>query len=244
MGGDLRQPMAVGRIIDWALRIYRAHFPAFFLIACVTVPLNLLSGVLPGTLFASSNSPGQDARDALVLAALFVPQAFVNYLATAAIATSVADVDREIAPDFGRAYDVVFSRLGALLAAGLRVFVPFLLLSATIVGIPVAIWLLIRWSFVEQVVMIEGARGRDAPARSAHLVAGSWWRVLGIWLMLGLLGVVPQVIISPAASLSPVLVSALATAAVAALALPFVAIGQTLLYFDLTARKEADVTPS
>lgn len=242
MSSDLRQPMAVGRIIDRSLHIYRAYFPTFFVIACVSIPLNLLAGVLPGDLFPGSNNASQDVRDGLALAAMVVSQAFVNYLATAAIAVSVADVDAGRAVDFGQAYDAVFGRLGALVLAGLRVFVPFLLLSATVVGVPVAIWLVVRWSFVEQVVMIEGTRGTEAPARSAQLVAGNWWRVAGIWLLLGLLGIMPQVIIAPLASASPVLLSALATAFAAALALPFVAIGQTLLYFDLTARKEADVT--
>lgn len=92
--------------------------------------------------------------------------------------------------------------------------------------------------------MIDGATGQDAPARSARLVQGSWWRILGIWLLLVLLGLIPLVVAAAATSLGPVLVASLVTSGVAAFALPFMTIGRTLLFFDLTARKESHVAPA
>lgn len=240
MRTDLRQPMDVGRIVDWAIRIYRLQFPAFFLIALVTVPLNLLGGVLPVELDLSN---GSDALRALrVLGPVLLAGAFVNILASAAMSLSVQDIDENRPVDFGRAYDVVFSRLGDLVVALLRVWVPVLLLAATVIGLPVAVWLGVRWSFFGQAVMIDRAPGAGAPGRSAQLVAGGWWRVFGILLLVALISVPPQLVVAEITSLGPQFVAALINAVVAALILPFVVIADTLLYFDLSARREGHVT--
>ncbi len=243
MRSDLRQPMDVGRIIDWALRIYRLQFSPFFLIAALTVPLNMLAGVLQVNLDLGQGG-ARAVEYGLILAAVFAAGAFVNYLATSAIAFGVAEVDRNMPVDFGRAYDVVFVRLRHLIVAGLRVWIPALLLTFTIIGFPVAIWLFIRWSFIGQAVMIDTVRGSDAPGHSARLVAGTWWRVFGILLLVGLVAVVPQAIVAEISALGPALVAALVTSATAAFVLPFIAIAHTLLYFDLSARKESDVSPA
>lgn len=243
MRTDLRQPMDVGRIVDWALRIYRLQFPAFFLIACVTIPFNLLGGVLLTVLLPTSPAAG-DAPRYVLYAVVLLAGFYVNYLASAAIAFSVDGLDRNQPVDFSRAYDAVFARIVPLTRAIVHVLTPVLLLWVTTIGIPLAIWLSVRWLLLEQVVMIDGATGQDAPARSARLVQGSWWRILGIWLLLVLLGLIPLVVAAAATSLGPVLVASLVTSGVAAFALPFMAIGRTLLFFDLTARKESHVAPA
>ena len=74
----------------------------------------------------------------------------------------------------------------------LDVFAPlFLAVLMTAAGVAVGlaalilpgIYLLIRWFFVAQCVVIEDKRGFDALARSGQLVRGNWWRVFGIVLV-------------------------------------------------------------
>jgi hypothetical protein len=53
-------------------------------------------------------------------------------------------------------------------------FVVIALLSCTVVGLPVALWLIVRFQFLPQVTMLEGCRGRRALGRSSELVRGRW----------------------------------------------------------------------
>ena len=48
------------------------------------------------------------------------------------------------------------------------------------VGVPVAVWLLVRWSLFAQCVVLEGLSWRAALSRSHALVRRHWWRVAGI----------------------------------------------------------------
>ena len=72
------------------------------------------------------------------------------------------------------------------------------LLSLTVVGLPIAVWLTVRYQFLTQVTMLEGTRGRQTLARSAALVRGRWlhtgfiaavtWATIqGVALIVGLL---------------------------------------------------------
>ena len=84
----------------------------------------------------------------------------------------------------------------------------------------------------------------EALRRSWDLVRDNWWRVLGIWIMLGLLGAMAGLVLAvPVGALAAVADSgALLVAAqvvVDSITLSFTALGGTLLFFDLRARHEA-----
>ena len=113
----------------------------------------------------------------------------------------------------------------------------------TIIGIPWAIQRLVRWLFVQQTIMLENATPEEALSRSASVVIGSWWRTAGIWLLISLLGGIPVVITRLTLVFAPIAVSSTASAIGDALALPFVVIATTMLYFDLKSRKEVATTP-
>ena len=55
------------------------------------------------------------------------------------------------------------------------------------IGIPIAIWKYVDWQFVQQEVLFENKRIRDALRGSSRLVRGRWWytvRVAGfLWLL-------------------------------------------------------------
>src|SRR2546421_7809695 len=103
------------------------------------------------------------------------------------------------------------------------------------------IYLVIRWLFVAQTVMIEDRRNWSALDASAAMVRGRWWRTLGIILVVGLIELGP-IVLASFTNLAPPLVEAITTSVVAAIVLPFGTAAQTLLFYDLKARKErADV---
>ncbi|MEU6813001.1 glycerophosphoryl diester phosphodiesterase membrane domain-containing protein [Streptomyces sp. NPDC046831] len=62
-------------------------------------------------------------------------------------------------------------------------------------GLVVALWLGIRLSLASPALMLEKQGIRKALSRSVKLVRGSWWRVLGIELLAGLITIVVSAII-------------------------------------------------
>jgi hypothetical protein len=144
--------------------------------------------------------------------------------------------------------------------AGIASIVGILLL----LGIPVAIWLYVRYALSGPALMLEStsrpATGTSRPIgvfgalrRSAELVHGSWWRLFGILLLILLIaGIISQVISVPFALpaffldeqptdnqfLLTLVVSALGGIVAATITAPFTAAATALLYVDRRIRRE------
>jgi hypothetical protein len=141
-------------------------------------------------------------------------------------------------------------RPGAAILSGLEAFRPVfgavviaaagVILGLFFLVVP-GVWLFVRWAFVPQAVVLDGRRGTQALQRSAELVDGSWWRVLGISLFAGLAAAVPTALISIpvdawAKSADSEAISLAGQVVASALFTPFQVLMVTLLYFDLLAR--------
>ncbi len=144
-------------------------------------------------------------------------------------------VFRSIAPDG--------TRLLAALAIGVGVAI---VLDAIVVLLPVAVFLVVRWSLLGIVVGVERDPVPGVLRRSGALARGHWWRVASIMLVAVLalfvgpiVGVL--VLIATGAAFDRVnLIAALVSVA----SLPAAAIVQTYLYFDLRARREGAPAPA
>ncbi len=229
----LRQQRDLGQIIDTSIKLYSQNFSVLFSIAALVIPLGIAAGIF--------QTISDEVAGSIITSLISLGQAAVNLLAGSAIIVAINDKDEGRSAEFGRSYDAAFGRIGTLVMALLRAAFHVVLFAITIVGIPWAIQRAVRWVFIQQTVMIEGATWDQALGKSADVVIGSWWRTLGIWLLITLLAAVPVGIAQATFVLAPVLVSSIAGALLEALVLPFVAIGTTLLYFDLKIRKDADV---
>ena len=151
---DLRRPRDLTQIIDTALRLYRRNFGEFLAIAAVTLPISAASAVAGGLI-------EDKVVAAIVTAILAVPSIAIGLIAEAAIVRAVADVADGVAPEFNSVYSRVLSRLGTLFLTALRALAGILVLCVTIVGIPFAFYLSIRWVFFAQVIMIESKASID-----------------------------------------------------------------------------------
>ena len=97
-----------------------------------------------------------------------------------------------------------------------------------------------EWQFVQQEVVFEDKRMRDAFRGSSRLVRGHWWYTVRVAGFLWLLSVAAGPVLGFAlifADLSLTAINLLGSL-VFALLLPYVALGRTLLYFDLAARAQ------
>jgi hypothetical protein len=138
---------------------------------------------------------------------------------------------------------MAFGKLPSLLGGVAFAVVVWVLLSATVVLLPVAVWLAIRWSLLAQVVELEGLPARAALRRSAQLVRHHWLRVaslvgVGAVLALALGPLIGALLIL--LSHAPLPLLNVVSGIVYALTMPLVALTTTYVYFDVRARFELE----
>src|SRR5262249_325135 len=120
----------------------------------------------------------------------------------------------------GDAYRAAMNRLGSLIVAILWIAVRIgglvILFVIAIVAlaavklwpvsvllgvalVPVIFYLVISWSLISPVVMLENASGVEASKRSRELISGYWWKAFGLFLVTGILvailGSIPNVVV-------------------------------------------------
>jgi hypothetical protein len=157
-------------------------------------------------------------------------------------ATSCALVRADEGGSIGplEAYRLTLAKGCALFGSVSMAVVAGLILVATGFLIPVAAWLAVRWSFLAQAIVLEDAAAVASLRRSGRLVRRRWLRVavlVGIGALLALLagpfiGALLILVTDAPLALMNVLAGI-----VYALAMPFVGLVTTYLYFDARVRE-------
>lgn len=203
----------------------------------------------------------------LSLVAIFI----VLPLAEAATTRAVSDRYLDRPASIGSSYAAAFRRLGALVVQSLILTVGFatifaaafalmLLLGATlgplaipliaaeIVGLIVlGVVVYVRTSLAPPAIVLERLSGWRGLVRSWHLVAGQFWRIFGIRLLLALITTIIGAIVVSILTLAGLSLDAngrfvlqqVASAVAAVFVSPITYIAVTLLYYDARIRKEA-----
>jgi hypothetical protein len=160
--------------------------------------------------------------------------------ASGAVAAALDELDQGRRVTARHAYRLAFRRLRPLTGALVAEVLIVLLLVASVVGIPLAVFLLVRWAFVTQAAVIEQLPGRRALRRSAELVADRWWRTFGVTATVNVLAALsgPFVGLIALFTLTKASLNAinLIGAAVYMFTVPMAAVAVTLLYFDYVMR--------
>jgi hypothetical protein len=167
-------------------------------------------------------------------------------LVQAAIACALVELDAGRTIGAVDAYRISLQRFRPLLRSIALFVLVWLVLTATVFLIPVAIWLAVRWCLLAPAVELEDRKGLSALRRSGGLVRGRWIRTgslvgvsAAVALALGpLLGVVLIFLSS-----MPLALLNIVAGVVYALALPFVALVTAYVYFDARTRGELESVP-
>lgn len=233
----LRAPRAFGQVVLSAGRLYGRHWPAMIGTAVAAVPIVRGTHFLVRHLISSSSEVAGTVADLLDC---------LSWLAGAAIVSAVVVVFvRSLAEtgdaDTADSWREMVQRFWRLLAAPLLAWLTILALAITLVGIPLAIWLLVRWALVQQETVFHDASVGAAFRDSARLVRGRWLHAFRVVLFFSLIGLIGPVLHFALlfTALSPGWAD-LIGAAVFALLIPYLACGYTLLFFDLEARAETE----
>jgi len=237
-----------GQILRASARMYVRRAPLFLGLGILFIPLGMVislvqAAVLGGFGLVGVSATGESAGVlVLLVTALGVTFALFG-LALLQGATSVAlvrvDADEPIGPL--DAYRLTLARARALFGSvSIAVLCGFVLVGTGFL-IPVAAWLAVRWSFLAQSIMLEDTPALGSLRRSGRLVRHRWFRVA---LLVGI-GAVLALVAGPFIGALLILVTDAPLALmnvlagiVYALAMPFVALVTTYLYFDARVRQE------
>ena len=222
----------MGEVISDAFNVFFADWTKY---AAVVAPAILVGMAWSLLLYAFEDDPEASA----VLYLVGLPINFIAYqLVSAAVIALMRALHsgREIAA--GDALDAAQDRLGDVISASLRSVAIIFLFAITIIGMPFAIYRVVRWAFIIQVVMLEGSQGEPSLKRSAALVKGNWWRSFARLLVAGVVVGLPLTFLAQIVLVTfPGVVGTILSACTGFVIFPYGIIATTLIYFDLKARE-------
>ena len=236
-----------GQIYRAAGRLYRRYWTLFLGIGVIFVPLAALAAIFQQIVFANtglgtlvdeaSSDPIVSGAIALLVGELSTIVATI--LVTGAAAEAIDRLQEGEHPDARSAYTGIVPNLGALGWAWLRIVVVAGLLTITVIGIPVAVFYLVRKAVTTQACVIEELGGTASMQRSGEVVRHREVRVFAITALVNvtaylagpILGVLVLFITSSSLAVIDVISSL-----VYAVVMPYAGIAIALLFYDLRRR--------
>lgn len=271
-GGGSIPTRGLGALIEESFRVYRSNFLQFVAIAAIPAAANVLANLF----FATGESPLALLGGILILASVVLSIITAGAIAFG-VARHATRGEVDIVDCLSHAFQVgifliaqaivvtvvvggvlvvgaIMFLIGGIVAAfepadSEGIFVALFIIGGllTLAGIVIAVWLGVRWFSAAFAVVIEGKGPIVGLGRSWNLVTGSWWRVFGIALVIGIVLIVVAMVISiPIGIIGGIaggveggtVVGSIAGAIATIVVTPFAYIADTLLYFDLRVRKE------
>jgi hypothetical protein len=242
----LRARRSFGQLIRTARQLYGRHPRVLVPVAAVAIVIlggtNLLADLLAG----SSSGNDVAGRSGVNVALVDLLQNFGRPVASAIVAAIVIVYVRDLVESrsagLRAALGGVRARFWRVVFAQLLATVGVLLMAITLVGIPWAIWKLVGWAFVQQEVLFTDKSLRASFRGSSDLIRGRWWHAVRPIVFFSVLSAVAGPVLTFALIFTPlplVWINVLGSL-IFALLIPYVALGKTLLYFDLQARAKAE----
>ena len=243
---NLRARRTFGQIVRSARQLYGRYWHVLVPIALTAIPI--VGGVnLIGEQFHGNNGLDDAAgRAGLNLAFADLIETLALPAAQAVVAAIVIVLVRLLVEGqqvgFRTCWGGMRQRFWRVVFAQFLASLGILLLLISFIGIPWAVNKLVAWRFVQQEVIFTDKKIREAFHGSSDLVRGRWWHTVRLALFLTMISVVAGPLASFALIFTslPLIWVNLLGALVFSLMIPYVALGDTLLYFDLQERAEAE----
>jgi hypothetical protein len=247
-------PLAVARRRSWgqtltaAGRMYASRPLLFLGIGLVTIPIALAVTLLQALLFSATTiagiSPDAESggfRVGLAVAIGTVLTLLGLSLVQAATSRALAEIDggREIGvvSSYRLSLDSIRPLLGALaVAVGVVT-----LLSLSIFLIPIAVWLVVRWALMVPVAELEDRHSWSSVLRrSGSLVRHQWFKVGTLVVAAAALAIVAGPLLGALLLFipgTPIALVNLIAGLIYAVAMPFVGLTTTYVYYDTLVRE-------
>jgi hypothetical protein len=243
-------------VVGAAWDVYRPHWLTFLGIGLLAIPIGivfngfeyLLTNNPPGEWFVKWFNDTDSARLSMSLLVFVAQQVAMLLLISPAVIEAVGEIREGKKPRVFRSYRLGFKRFRRLLGALVILVVFLTVLSVSIIGIPVALWLLVRWQFFAQAVILDGAASsKDSIGKSSYVVKGKWWLAFGASLALQLVGALPGPVIGVILLIfrgRSVEYANSVSSIIYAVLIPIVVIGLTIVYLHLDGRLHPRETPA
>ena len=245
-------PLRIGRRRSWgqtiaaSWRMYASRPLLFVGIGLITIPVSFVVSLLQAVVLRApligvdthGEGGGLRVGFAVWLGTVLVLTGFMLIQAATSRALVEIDAERSVGPiaAFRMALDSLRPLVGALAIAVAVVS----LLSASIFLVPIAIWLVVRWALLVPVAELEQHSALGTLRRSGELVRLQWFKVGTLVVVATALALVTGPFVGAllllVANLPFGFVNVLA-ALLYAVAMPFVAITTTYVFFDSLARE-------
>ena len=246
-------PLRVGRRRSWgqtftaSWRLYIKRPWLFLGIGLVVIPISLVITGLQYLLFSATslvgidpNGEGGGFRVGLGVWIGTVLTLLALALVQAACARAIAGIDAGHEVGLRAAYRMAFDSVWALLRA-LAVAVGVVsVLGISVFLLPIVIWLVVRWALLVPAVELEEQTGLGALRRSAQLVRLQWLKVGTLVVVAAAIAIVSGPLIGALLILlvdAPFAFVNVLAGLVYAVAMPFVGIATTYVYYDTLTRE-------
>jgi hypothetical protein len=248
-------PLRIGRRRSWgqtiaaSWRMYASRPLLFVGIGLITIPVSFVVSLLQAVVLRApligvdthGEGGGLRVGFAVWLGTVLVLTGFMLIQAATSRALVEIDAERSVGPvaAFRMALDSLRPLVGALAIAVAVVS----LLSASIFLVPIAIWLVVRWALLVPVAELEQHSALGTLRRSGELVRLQWFKVGTLVVVATALALVTGPFLGAllllVADLPFGFVNVLA-ALLYAVAMPFVAITTTYVFFDSLTRERLE----
>ena len=267
---QLPAPGQIGRLIYFTLKTYRLNFGSFASLSLISgIPLFILSIYISLIIDSSIQSPEigelenfrepfllQDVmaqlnwQNILVLLSLIILVWVTSILSTAAIIFGAAQfiqdgkVSQVLCIDYALSCSIKL--IGLSIALPILLIIP-LLLSFILIGIPLMVFLFIRWNFAVCAVVLEDKGVINSLKRSWSLVTGNWWITFGTVLAVLVLIVIPSAVLGLintfiSSFFEHFLVSHILEGITTIIIIPFASIATGIYFLGLRMSKESEVS--
>lgn len=187
-----------------AFQVYRANLRLFVGIGLVALPIGITFNAI--TAFLIERQPLEfvvawlndtaGARLTAITAVGGLQQVAMLLLIAPAVIQALAELQRGHTPAIARSYAHSWSRVPAIALGFLIVIVVGSIPLLLVIGLPITIWLIVRWHFFVQVLVFDReTTSREALRTSARIVQGRWWRTLFAVLLFDLLATIPGIVV-------------------------------------------------
>jgi hypothetical protein len=233
-----------------ALDYYATHAATFLGIGLVIVPVGIAASLLhlaltslwPFSRLIETADSDLGIRLAVGLLAGAVQVVVILLVVCPAVTHAIAEIRAGRRPHTWASYRVALRRSGASLAAAARWLLCVGGLALTVIGIPWAIRLGVRWSFFDHAIILDGATPRAAFTVSARAVRSRWWQALAVQAILLMLlvwlgPVVGVILLINTAQALPLI--NLISGVVFACTVPLAAIATSIWYLEARPKRDA-----
>ena len=240
---------AWGQILSASASMYVKQPRLFLGLGLLLIPITVVTTLLQWLLLSALDLVGSVTGDlagvfayvAIVMGATLTLLGLALVMAATSCALVELDAGRPVGP--AMAYRLALRRIRPLLRAVALFVVMWVALTSTVVLIPFALWFAVRWALLAPVAELEDRGGRDALRRSAELVRGHWLRVGSLVVLGGMLALLSGPLLGALLIFiwnSSLVLLNLVAGVVYAVALPFVALVTSYVYFDARTRRELE----